>query len=555
MKFDLNRCVECGQLLTDTRLKIEQSDLFSFCSEFCMYNAVRDSFENPEDRRDLKFTPTDPRDTHWRRPELQPMIRRRLLAYRKRWEEEFDYRSAKDERERLEKEQEELRKQREFDELIKPRPVPEALRFEHTHILAPSGAGKTTLIENLFLKDRDCAYVIIDPKGLMVKRLLSLSVLPEDRLIYIDPTRDRLPALNMFRPDIHAETDRQRTQVLNQLVEMFGYIFSTTGARLTQRQSIPFSYVVRLVLMMQGDLNTLMDVLEDTHQARKFAGPIAELSKIDRGAARFFASDFYTAAFGETKQQIKTRLHEIIGRQELMDMLSAPDNKLSLYDAIQDGKIVLVNTAFPQLGLGGSSLLGRYIIAATLNAAFARSLSLPERQWRPVHLVIDEYQDFADEEGTPRLLRLAREYKLGVTIAHQIMHAEELTESLRTSISSCSVKYCSRPRAVDIMTMARDFQCEPDFLIKTCTKTETHGRFACTFTGLDHPFLYEFPFGATDQMLKRTPADLERFLRENDRRLQPESRQLQRIPQAAPVPVSDTQPTKKSSPGRSDEPW
>ena len=51
---------------------------------------------------------------------------------------------------------------------------------------------------------------------------------------------------------------------------------------------------------MRGDINLLMDVLED--RERKFLPQMAQLS--DPGARRFFEKDFYSKEFDATRQQI-----------------------------------------------------------------------------------------------------------------------------------------------------------------------------------------------------------------------------------------------------------
>ena len=96
------------------------------------------------------------------------------------------------------------------------------------------------------------------------------------------------------------------------------------------------------------------------------------------------------------------------------------------------------------------------------------------QQWTPAFLVIDEFQDFADEEKTPEMLRLAREYNLGVVIAHQNMFCAELNDDIRNAISTnTSIKYAASPEGGDLNYMARDMRCEPDFL-KTQTKQRQH---------------------------------------------------------------------------------
>jgi len=439
-------------------------------------------------------------------------------------------------------------------------------RFEHTHILGPTGSGKTTLIQQIILDDLakpdPPAMVIIDPKGLLIDRLSHLDVFNrengrlKDRLIIVDPSHDPPPALNMFdAPKNAAFSDTQRARVINHLIETFSYIFSSTESRLTQRQSIPFSYVVRLIFSMSGDINTLMDVLEDNPKAPAFAAQIQQLAAANDGARRFFQNDFYSSAFSETRQQIKTRLHEIIAKPELMAMFAAPQCKLDIFDCIQNRKIVLVNTAMSQLGTKGSQLLGRYIISMTLNAAFSR-FAVPKTQWNPAYLIIDEFQDFADEDKTPELMRLAREYNLGVVLAHQGMHVKELNESLRTSISTnTTIKYCASPEGVDISYMARDLRCDPS-LLRDQTKTSTHARFACFVRGfLDkHPVSITLPFGNISREPQMSDAAHHRLLIQNRERVSVTPQAPKPPPKPAPIlnpgapPVADTHPEAGTPP-------
>ena len=222
------------------------------------------------------------------------------------WDKDFEAAEAKHEK---------FLTEEAFQEAIKPKVIPEHIRFEHTHILGPSGSGKTSLIQQLILDDIcTCAefpaYIVIDPKGLMVERLSRLEM--PQHVIFIDPTKHPLPALDLFhQPELNVD-EQQRNRIRNQLIETFAYIFSTADARLTQRQSIPFAYVVRLVFSMGGNIDTLMDILEDSPKERRFYPHMQKLGERDAGARRFFENDFYTTGFSETRQQIKTRLYEIV---------------------------------------------------------------------------------------------------------------------------------------------------------------------------------------------------------------------------------------------------
>ena len=451
-------------------------------------------------------------------------------------------------------------------EKVQDRPIPEALRSQHTHILAPSGYGKTTLLQQIIIDDLEKAnppgYIVIDPKGELVDRIARRALFNpvngrlKDRLVVIDPTDDELPALNMFAmPDVPA---RAKERILNQLIETFAYVFSSSDARLTQRQAIPFSYVIKLVFSMGGDINTLMDILEDTKEKRRFAEPIRVLSETDLGAKRFFETDFYEAGFKPTREQIRTRLYEIISRPDLMRIFAAKENNLSIFDAIQQGKMILVNTALPQMGARASTLLGRYFIALTLNAAFTR-FTVPKEQWRPAYLMIDEFQDYVDEEKTPEMLRLSREYNLGVIIAHQTMHGTELNEALRNSISTnTNIKFAAGSEGIDRGYVARDLRCTQEFLTEYTEPHKGHANFACYVRGmgLQHPFLRKVKFGNIQEQ-PQMAADVYKWSRvRNSARLtaakesisKPVQPSTARPEQRASIPVQNVRPSPITKP-------
>jgi hypothetical protein len=533
MRFDPERCAHCGgpprtfqsQYGLSPEGRMSPDEKFFFCSDECLAKEINRHLptevaigktigDDAEYRRLLKerdayFERCWPRHVLYSNEELaekakdeaeeQAIITRyeddwlrtrdqgiksAIDAISQTWKaQEAFVRRQRDEERRLAEEA-----QRAFEQSILPRPIPD-------HILGPSGSGKTTLIQELVLADLGKpdppAIVIIDPKGLLVDRISKLALFADrlkDRLVIVDPTREPLPALNMFEPPPKG-TD-------NQVISNFAYIFSQANAALTAKMRPPFMFAVRLMFTIPGaNIFTLMDLFDDDPKQRAFQKHIDRLP--DEASRRFFANDFYSSTYGETRGQIKSRLYEIIARPELTEMFNAPVRRLDMFECLQRKKIVLVNTGMLKLGPTGSQLLGRFIISSTLNAAYRRSL-IPRSQWNAAYLYIDEFQDFADQEKTPELLRLAREYNLGVILAHQNMHCLELNDSLRTTISTnTSIKYCSSAEAIDQAYMARDLRCDTDFL-KNYTTTGTFATFARGMT-LQHPFLTTVQFGNIDQ--------------------------------------------------------
>ena len=85
--------------------------------------------------------------------------------------------------------------------------IPHEKRFEHMHVVAGSGHGKTQLLQSFMISDLERvkkgegSLIVIDSQGDMISKIWKLALLGEmpERVIYIDPT-DILhpPALNLF---------------------------------------------------------------------------------------------------------------------------------------------------------------------------------------------------------------------------------------------------------------------------------------------------------------------------------------------------------------------
>src|SRR5258708_3273197 len=317
-----------------------------------------------------------------------------------------------------------------------PLSIPLSTRFEHTHILAGSGHGKTQTLQSLILSDL-CgpdvpSMVIIDSQGDMLSKISRLALFETlgDRLIIIDPRDvEHPPALNMF--DVNLERINRygaadREQILNGVIELYEYFFgSLLGAELTQKQSLIFRYLARLMIQIpSANLRTMIELMDDLSPYKSIIEKLPESSRM------FFEREFTDRQFGETRTQVKRRLYGIIENQTFERMFSSPKNRIDLPTALNEGKIILVNTAKDFLK-GNSSILGRYFIALTLQAALERA-AMPERQRRPAFLYIDEASEYFDT-NVDNLLIQARKYKLGIVVAHQYL--DQLQGGLRSSFN------------------------------------------------------------------------------------------------------------------------
>jgi hypothetical protein len=230
---------------------------------------------------------------------------------------------------------------------------------------------------------------------------------------------------------------------------------------------------------------------------------------------RFFRDEYF-ATYLSTRDEIVARIHGILGNKALEKVFSAPANKFDMFDALQTGKIVVVNVPLAFLGDKGAQLFGRYMIASTLAAALER-VTIHKVQRRPAFLHIDEFQEFSDDEKTPKILALAREFNLGVTMyTHLLAHFSLLMRSV--VLTNTRTKYAAR-LADDAPAMAKIMgNCDPALLMRA--PTDPHVQLACYVSGLsDAPSIIQLPKGAIDREPQLSEHDKEFLWQRNRERL------------------------------------
>ena len=414
------------------------------------------------------------------------------------------------------------------DLLLTPVPfaIPRQSRFEHMHIVAGSGHGKTQTLQHLLFSDLTAdeppAIVVIDSQGDLIKKISHLELFdPYDgalaeKLIIIDPTDvEYPPALNIF--DVGAERMRgygtaAREQVLNGVIELYDYLFgSLLGSELTQKQSVIFRYLARLMLTIPGA--TILDLLNLMTDAEPYAPYIQSLPS---GARAFFKSEFSDRSFAQTKKQIQRRLWGVLENPTFERMFTAPKNRIDMFDALNNGKIVLVNTAKDFLKAERSSFLGRFFISLTLQAVLERAV-IPEAQRRPAFLYIDEAAEYFDD-NIDDLLSQARKYSLGVVFAHQYL--DQLAPGLRASIAAnASVKLAGGVSTADARSLAPDMRTTPDFLLGQHKGTQSTS-FACYVRNLTSTAIsLTVPFGTLEQQPTMDEVYFDSLIAENRARL------------------------------------
>ena len=436
-----------------------------------------------------------------------------------------------------------------------PFAIPRASRFEHLHLLAGSGHGKTQCLQLFILEDlaraekENFGFALLDSQGDLINKLTRLNVFnPDsgtlaDRLILIDPNDLSHPvALNLFDYDLERFKDfeaAEREKIFHGVLELYRYIFSSLlGAELTQKQGVVFTNLARAMLAIpKPTIFTFYDFVED---GRQFRDTIERLDNIPR---RFFETQFFTPTYSETRKQIITRLLGILSQPVFEKMFGSEQNKIDMFGAMNDGKIIVINTAKDLLKAEGSAMFGRFFIALIAQATVARA-SLPARDRTPFHLYIDEAQEYLDQK-TAELFNQGRKYNVGVAVAHQ--NLDQLTTELRATLhASTAIKLVGGANYKDAASFAREMNTSPEF-IQGMRKRAQGTEFAC-FVRHHTPRAVSVtvPFGVMERAAAMTAPAYMKLLEGNRGRVSGAPRLGQEPPRTPPPKAEAVEEPKKS---------
>ena len=249
----------------------------------------------------------------------------------------------------------------------------------------------------------------------------------------------------------------------------------------------------------------LRDLLEPDGSAR-FAEDIA---KLDGTARRFFETEFDGKEFATTKTQVLRRLYGILENQTFERMFSNPETKFDMFQELNAGKLILINTAKSLLKEQGTQVFGRFFVALIAQAAQERA-TLPERDRLPAHVYVDEAQDYFDA-NLGVILSQARKYKVGMAMAHQYLG--QLSQGLQEAFeANTSIKLAGGVSQRDARTLAGVMSGDA-----TAISNLPKGTFATSIRGVTNRAVpLSFPFFVLEKR-RRASADELKAIREHSR--------------------------------------
>lgn len=324
----------------------------------------------------------------------------------------------------------------------------------HTHVLGPTGRGKSTLLLNMTVEAIRAGMggIVLDPTGELTA--LTLARIPRERVNDVDlldlGETGHPPALNLLAcspgdGDAHAQA----------ICGIFARLFARFWGPRTED-------------ILRSALTTLLCGRDPSGPAPTLADVLTLLS--DPGErSRYRASDpvaldvfwrqwqtLSEPARVQALAPLSNKLRALLGNRTLRNMLcqpAAPD----LTETIAGGRWLLVS--LPQtLGEDAADLIGSVLLHRAWQAA-QRLGPLAHSDRPPFLCLVDECHRFCHlPQGMAVALAQARGYGVGLVLAHQNLAQlkdHELTEAVD---ANCQTKLCFGLSAADAKRMAVHFQ-------------------------------------------------------------------------------------------------
>ena len=304
----------------------------------------------------------------------------------------------------------------------------------HTHLLGPTGVGKSTVLLSLALADaaEGRGLLLLDPKGDLATDFVAR--LPEERagdVVVLDPTNPCPVGFNPLAgpPELAVVTAEA---VLGVLAELFR---DSWGIRTADVLS---AALLTLARIPQATLVWLVPLLTNPAFRRR----VLALAPADPLGTDVFWQGYEAKPVRTQAVEVApvlNKLRQLMLRPGLRAMLGQAQPRFRLTDLLEHRRIVVVNLNQGLLGARAARLLGTLLVSQLWQHLLARQAE-PAQRRQIVSVYIDEVQAFL--AGLPGSLAdaLAQARSLGAAfhLAHQYRGqlSAEMMQAVETNTRS-----------------------------------------------------------------------------------------------------------------------
>ncbi len=299
-------------------------------------------------------------------------------------------------------------------------------RRRHMYIIGKSGMGKSELLKMLAIQDiQDGRGVcFMDPHGDPVYDLLDY--IPPERVkdvIFINPADMQYPVGFNVMEQVGFD---QRHLVADGMMAVFKKIW-------VDAWSARMEYILNntILALLEAPDSTLLGInrmLAEKEYRKRVVDQIT-----DPEVKAFWTQEFakYTDKFAsEATAAIQNKVGQFVSNSLIRNLVGQAKSTFNMREAMDEGKIILVDISKGRIGEDASRLLGAMIITKIQLAAMSR-VDIPKHERTDFTLIVDEFQNFATASFA-NILSEARKFNLSLVVAHQ--YVKQLDEAVADAV-------------------------------------------------------------------------------------------------------------------------
>jgi hypothetical protein len=311
-------------------------------------------------------------------------------------------------------------------------------RQRHFYIVGQTGVGKSWLLANMALQDIKAGKGVcfIDPHDTFE---MILERIPPERVedvIYFDPgMTDRPMGFNVMECEREDQKDFVTSSIINLMYKLYDpYKTGIVGPRFEHAirnimltvMTEPGATFIEIVRSLTDPsfVQALLPKVTDPMVKRYWTDQIANTNEFHKSEVL----DYIVSKFG--RFITNTMMRNIIGQST---------SSFNFREAMDNGKILIINLAKGSIGEENSSFLGLVLIPKILIAAMSRQ-DTPEPLRRDFYLYVDEFQNFATQDFAV-IMSEARKYHLNLIVGNQFI--SQMDDEIKNAVFGNVGSICS----------------------------------------------------------------------------------------------------------------
>ena len=325
-------------------------------------------------------------------------------------------------------------------------------RRRHVYIIGRPGAGKSRLMENLFLQDvfAGGGAAFIDPHGTSAERVLDL--IPSYRtrdVVYFRPADLEQPIGMNILQNVHPD----HVQLVAQgIVGAFKSVWRDSWGPRMER--ILYNAVAALLEQRTATLLGVLRLLVDDAYRKHIVPHITD--PVIRTFWEVEYPDYQKQFKQEAISPIQNKVERFLSNFVMRNIFGQKKSAIDFFDLMNSRKIFIANLSKGEIGETNCNLAGSLIINQFYLAALKR-ITLPEEARTLFPLYVDEIHSFATESFGD-IIEETRKFGLSLCPAHQFLdQLDTVDEKLRSAVLTSGTLIAFRVGGEDASVLRKEF--------------------------------------------------------------------------------------------------